>query len=104
MTVLDEGRYESVQQHDLPTAVNQLFVNLKLSLGGHRELQQVGMVAALAQHHEDVGHLDVDCRGKHPGGWVEVPVVTIALVSLSKDSVSVFFHLLAVHVPSIAYM
>ena len=35
------------------------FVDLELPLRCHGELEQVGVVAALAQHHEDIGQLDV---------------------------------------------
>ena len=59
MASTDERRNHPVQQHDLAARGDNVFVDPELSLWGHGELQQVGVVAALTQHHEHIGQFDV---------------------------------------------
>ena len=62
VSAADESQEESIEQHQLPTASDEIFVDSKLSVGGHGELEEVRVIAALAQHHPDIGHLDVSGR------------------------------------------
>ena len=59
MPGIDESGNHSIQQHNLSTRCDDFFVDSELSLRCHGELEQVGVVAAFAQHHEDIGQLDV---------------------------------------------
>ena len=59
MSPTDESREEPVKEHHLPTARDEVLVDPELSVRGHGELQEVGMVAALAQHHPHTGQLYV---------------------------------------------
>ena len=59
VSVLDEGGEHAVEEKHLPAAGHEVLVDAQLSVSGHGELEQVGVVAALAKHHEHTGHLDV---------------------------------------------
>ena len=59
----DECFQKSIEEHDLAAAGHEVLVHSKLSVLCHRELQEVGMVAALPKHHPHVGHLDTGGRG-----------------------------------------
>ena len=59
MSAADKGREEAIEKHQLPTASDQLLVHSELAVGGHGELQEVGVVTALAEHHPHIGQLNV---------------------------------------------